>query len=121
MLIVVEGGRRGGGGDVATDIPLLTHCIAPLLVVHHVPLPVCLAKFLEGPPAFNNKAMTNYLQTNYFSPPASTEYQLSGHDGMYPNFQELVLYIKEYFKNKVRNVQSLHANQGLERVIVQDV
>lgn len=77
-------------------------CTVPTLA-----LPVCLAKFLEGPPAFNNKAMANYLQSNYFTPPASAEYRLSGHDGMIPNLKELVQFIKTHFKDKVRHVLSL--------------
>lgn len=69
-----------------------------------VPLPatVCLGKFLEGPPAFNNEAMANYLRTNYFTPPASTEYRLSGRTVMDDHLQALLQYIKEYFKSKVR-------------------
>ncbi|XP_063861712.1 uncharacterized protein LOC135101547 [Scylla paramamosain] len=44
--------------------------------------------------------MANYLQSNYFSPPASAEYRLSGHDGMNPAVKELVAFIKTYFKDK---------------------
>ncbi|XP_045133722.1 uncharacterized protein LOC123517563 [Portunus trituberculatus] len=61
---------------------------------------VCLAKFMEGPPAFNNKAMANYLQSNYFTPPASVEYRLSGQDGMTQTVKELVAFIKTHFKDK---------------------
>nr|XP_045581080.1 uncharacterized protein LOC123744904 [Procambarus clarkii] len=61
---------------------------------------VCLAKFLEGPPAFNNEVMASYLKKNYFLPPATSQYNLSGHDGATDTFNALVLFIKEYFKNK---------------------
>lgn len=62
---------------------------------------VCLTKFLEGPPAFNNEAVATYLRDNYFLPPAASDYNLSGHDGMSQNFNALVEYTREYFKNKV--------------------
>ncbi|XP_045581213.2 protein Star [Procambarus clarkii] len=61
---------------------------------------VCLAKFLEGPPAFNDETMASYLKRNYFLPPAATEYNLSGHDGTSNKFNSLVQFIKEHFKNK---------------------
>ncbi|XP_071524456.1 protein Star-like isoform X2 [Panulirus ornatus] len=61
---------------------------------------VCLAKFLEGPPAFNNEAMASYLRATLFLPPAASEYHLSGHAGDDEGFNGVVQFVKEYFKNK---------------------
>ncbi|KAK4289082.1 hypothetical protein Pmani_037934 [Petrolisthes manimaculis] len=61
---------------------------------------VCLTRFLEGPPAFNNEVVAAYMRDNYFLPQAASEYRLSGHDGASPTFNAMVEYIREYFKNK---------------------
>ncbi|XP_068207814.1 uncharacterized protein [Palaemon carinicauda] len=61
---------------------------------------VCLAKFLEGPPAFNNEAMTNYLKKNFFTPPAGRDYNLEGFAPAEDSFGEVVRYIKDHFQNK---------------------
>lgn len=62
---------------------------------------MCLTKFLEGPPAFNNEAVAAYLRDNYFLPPAGSGYNLSGHNGRSQTFDALVDFTREYFKNKV--------------------
>ncbi|XP_042234401.1 uncharacterized protein LOC121874342 [Homarus americanus] len=61
---------------------------------------VCLAKFLEGPPAFNDVGMSTYLRNNHFLPPTASGYQLSGINGRTANFDAILQYIKEYFNNK---------------------
>ncbi|KAK3890398.1 hypothetical protein Pcinc_005651 [Petrolisthes cinctipes] len=61
---------------------------------------VCLVKFLEGPPAFNNEVVAAYMRDNYFLPQAASEYRLSGHDGSSPTFNAVVEFTREYFKNK---------------------
>lgn len=78
-------------------------CYSPLFnAALPPPAAVCLGKFLEGPPAFNNEVMANYLRANYFTPPASTEYHLSGITALDENLLAVLNFIKEYFKNKVR-------------------
>ncbi|XP_042886351.1 protein Star-like [Penaeus japonicus] len=65
---------------------------------------VCLAKFLQGPPAFNDEALATHLNNNYMTPPASVDYNLSGVVG-YENYHKDVLnYIKEWFGNKRNGV-----------------
>ncbi|XP_066964893.1 protein Star-like [Macrobrachium rosenbergii] len=65
---------------------------------------VCLAKFLEGPPAFNNEAMVNHLKKNFFTPPAAGDYNLSGFSSTEESFHEVIRYIKDYFKNKKNGI-----------------
>lgn len=61
---------------------------------------VCLSRFLEGPPAFNNEVLSTYLRSNYYTPPASGEYKLSGINGRDEKFNNIVSFIKDFFKNK---------------------
>lgn len=65
---------------------------------------VCLAKFLEGPPAFNNEAMASHLRKNFFTPPAGGDYNLSGFAGTQSSIRQTIEYIKEYFHNKRKGV-----------------
>jgi len=60
---------------------------------------VCLSRFLEGPPAFNNDVLANYLRTNYYTPP-SGQLKLSGINGRDEKFNNLLNFIKDFFKNK---------------------
>nr|XP_053653826.1 protein Star-like [Cherax quadricarinatus] len=61
---------------------------------------VCLSKFLEGPPLFNDEAMAAYLRKNYFLPPAASDYNLSGNDGASTFSASLLQFVTDYFKNK---------------------
>nr|XP_027224235.1 uncharacterized protein LOC113816370 [Penaeus vannamei] len=61
---------------------------------------VCLSKFLQGPPAFNDDALASHLKNNYFTPPAYVDYNLSGIVGYQSYHNEVLDFIKEWFKNK---------------------
>ncbi|XP_037776565.1 protein Star-like [Penaeus monodon] len=65
---------------------------------------VCLSKFLQGPPAFNDEALASHLKSNYFTPAASVDYNLSGVVGYKPYHNDVLDFIKEWFKNKRNGV-----------------
>ncbi|KAK7021727.1 hypothetical protein SK128_018312 [Halocaridina rubra] len=83
---------------------------------------VCLAKFLEGPPAFNNEAMATYLRNNFFTPSAGGGYKLSGFTGKPEIYNDLMKYVKDYFENKRNGVfVDLGAGDGEYRSISLDL
>jgi len=62
---------------------------------------VCLKKFLDGPPAYNDGHMARFLQNKYLSPPGAGERRLANNNnGKDIPYQTSVEFLLEHFKDK---------------------
>ncbi|KAF2369105.1 Methyltransferase FkbM [Trinorchestia longiramus] len=73
---------------------------------------VCMRKFLDGPPAYNDEYMKAFLRKRYMQPPSGGPLQLSNRQTSKDDVHNATLnYIKEYFKDK-RNGRFLVLGAG---------